>query len=689
MKNLYYLFILSFLLISCEEDIESTNPNDEVEDPTDDVDELNAKVSGYVQKGPFLSGSDLIIYELDSNLNQTGKSFSTKIEDNKGTYDFGDIVFETDLVKVIADGYYFNEVLGSNSTSRLSLNHISKISDQNKININILTSLSSPRIEYLMKNGMTFQESVLKSKSEILNIFKIQDVSNTQFQELDLIRSDILLAISTIIQGFRKDAEVSELIQNMATDLKEDGVINSSITMSKLLSHASFICIDQVKNNLKNKYEEMGQNISLPGFEKFITEFDKDTVYERNHLPISYPKISSGRDNILNLDDTLFDPWMGQSIGANILGGGKLKIEVTHIQYNPRFGLYGIPVGGQTNSYIDNDETEIGNIDVFSEINSCGDSVFISAPYVKNTFKSIDSDEDFIFNVNINAGWDILKIDYYEMCSETPTISRIVKGYKEFVDEDNDGIHEGDDYCAQTPIGASVDANGCVDSQKDTDGDGVNNNLDICPCTTIGEPVTIDGCSLPDTDNDTLYYGENGVTIHANPLIQAGTEAFLDGVKYTIVDRDMLISMVQNDDDLSKVVTTLISNMSQIFKNNSNFNQDISSWDVSNVTDMYFMFDSASSYNQSLESWDVSNVTRMAGMFNKAFAFNQDISDWDVSNVTNMGSMFENSDSVGVTSFNQNLSNWNVVNCSVCSRFRLGANSFILPIPNFTNCNPD
>ena len=138
------------------------------------------------------------------------------------------------------------------------------------------------------------------------------------------------------------------------------------------------------------------------------------------------------------------------------------------------------------------------------------------------------------------------------MCSETPTISRIVKGYKEFVDEDNDGIHEGDDYCAQTPIGASVDANGCVDSQKDTDGDGVNNNLDICPCTTIGEPVTIDGCSLPDTDNDTLYYGENGVTIHANPLIQAGTEAFLDGVKYTIVDRDMLISMVQNDDDLTK-----------------------------------------------------------------------------------------------------------------------------------------
>jgi surface protein len=38
----------------------------------------------------------------------------------------------------------------------------------------------------------------------------------------------------------------------------------------------------------------------------------------------------------------------------------------------------------------------------------------------------------------------------------------------------------------------------------------------------------------------------------------------------------------------------------------STFNQDISSWDVSNVTDMRWIFWEASAFNQDISSWDVS-----------------------------------------------------------------------------------
>jgi len=57
------------------------------------------------------------------------------------------------------------------------------------------------------------------------------------------------------------------------------------------------------------------------------------------------------------------------------------------------------------------------------------------------------------------------------------------------------------------------------------------------------------------------------------------------------------------------VCTTPITDMVGVFANNTNFNQDISSWDVSNVTSMNGMFFGANSFNQPIGNWDVSNVT--------------------------------------------------------------------------------
>ena len=63
------------------------------------------------------------------------------------------------------------------------------------------------------------------------------------------------------------------------------------------------------------------------------------------------------------------------------------------------------------------------------------------------------------------------------------------------------------------------------------------------------------------------------------------------------------------------------------------FNQDISSWDVSNVTSMRSMFTRANAFNQDIGNWDVSNVTNMNMMFQAASSFNQDLSGWCVSNI--------------------------------------------------------
>tara|TARA_B100001996_G_scaffold76211_1_gene56297 strand:- start:24830 stop:29548 length:4719 start_codon:yes stop_codon:yes gene_type:complete len=73
-------------------------------------------------------------------------------------------------------------------------------------------------------------------------------------------------------------------------------------------------------------------------------------------------------------------------------------------------------------------------------------------------------------------------------------------------------------------------------------------------------------------------------------------------------------------------------------------------WDVSKVTNMNEMFKLATAFNQPIGSWDVSKVSNMERMFWFAEVFNQDISNWDVSQVSNMNKMFDSADA-----FNQPL----------------------------------
>ncbi len=64
---------------------------------------------GFVQKGPFISGSSITIQELDNKLDPTGISYQTETIDDFGSFSIGSKI-KTKYVEIIATGYYFNEV---------------------------------------------------------------------------------------------------------------------------------------------------------------------------------------------------------------------------------------------------------------------------------------------------------------------------------------------------------------------------------------------------------------------------------------------------------------------------------------------------------------------------------------------------------------------------------------------------
>ncbi|MDB4013845.1 BspA family leucine-rich repeat surface protein [Flavobacteriaceae bacterium] len=152
-----------------------------------------------------------------------------------------------------------------------------------------------------------------------------------------------------------------------------------------------------------------------------------------------------------------------------------------------------------------------------------------------------------------------------------------------------------------------------------------------------------------------FYLDENGVTIKARDWVTAGTTGELNGVTYTAVDIELLKDYISYNQDVTKVVTTLITDMSWMFRYTAMFNQDIGNWDVSSVTSMGQMFYNNQVFNQDIGNWDVSNVTEMSNMFGKTAMFNQDIGNWDVSSVTDMSGMFRKT-----AMFNQDIGNWDV-----------------------------
>lgn len=308
--NILLLGLILSLFISCDKD---NIDNSEI-----------YSFNGKAQKGPFITGTNITLNELNLNLGQTGKSFTTTITTDDGSFSLNNIDLSSNLALLTANGFYFSEIYGELSGATLSLQALTDLSEKEYVNINVLTHLTKGRIENLVSDGMSFQAATEQAKSEFFTFLGVTESFDTDFDDLDisvdekynavLLSFSIILQRHTIILNERSalTAELTQLLSNISSDFATDGLITNRALIDTLLYNISQLNLIDIRKNVEQRYSDLGQTVSIPNFETYIAKFQEK--YSNNlYTSFTYPDSASVDPltdeilpNILVPSDTVF-----------------------------------------------------------------------------------------------------------------------------------------------------------------------------------------------------------------------------------------------------------------------------------------------------------------------------------------------------------------------------------------------
>lgn len=371
-------------------------------------DELITKtIKGYVQKGPFMSGTSILINELTPGLAQTGKTFTAQITNNVGQFQFSPVSLVSEFVSLRADGFYFNEVCGNGSKAQITLTGITDVSNVNSLHINVLTHLEKLRVEYLVSNGATFSAAKYIAQQNVLSIFNIQLQGIQNSELLDISNSGnadaALLAVSLILQGYRSESELTSLLSSISSDISTDGVLNNTEVQTSLIDHALLLDTIAVRNNIANYFSAQGITSAVPHFETHLQHFRSTTSYQPANSLFSYPPTGEYGDNLLDKTRFIYSgKYFSGRVKINTSSCASFKVRIQKISgwllfYADKANWYG--------SYDSNTATS---------------TFIIVDPAIKENDISfaIPSPEEYPYSAML--------IEYFENSSTTPTFTKTV-----------------------------------------------------------------------------------------------------------------------------------------------------------------------------------------------------------------------------------------------------------------------
>ena len=233
------------------------------------------------QKGPFVKGTSVKVYELENgrNLSPKGTAFPTEITSDAGNFKLSNLKLKSQFVFLEADGFYRNEVTGKVSTARITLRAVSDLTKMKTINVNLLTHLEFFRAEYLVVNkGLRVSKAKIQADKEIFKNFFIDASEFKAAEKLSVVGSSdedaALLALSVIFQGGFTEGQLTDAINTFKNEImSEDKGEWKNDSLKTVL--ADWVADEEFRDHfasIRKNVENWG--LGKPGnFEKYLTNF--------------------------------------------------------------------------------------------------------------------------------------------------------------------------------------------------------------------------------------------------------------------------------------------------------------------------------------------------------------------------------------------------------------------------------
>ena len=132
------------------------------------------------------------------------------------------------------------------------------------------------------------------------------------------------------------------------------------------------------------------------------------------------------------------------------------------------------------------------------------------------------------------------------------------------------------------------------------------------------------------------------------------TEIVINKIKLPDVVIDNIKSYCSFRPDNNKLLYTAVNRWCVNKKKAKEEYGNIENWDTVEITDMSNLFRRESYFNENISEWEVKNVKNMRNMFLYARRFNRNLHKWNVSNVMDFDNIF------AYSGFCKDVSKWNI-----------------------------